>query len=120
MAIAGLQFTVTRRTERSVTVTADLIEKVRILDNVPLTFAPFDDKAFAEWLDSGRSEPPPILGSIMEFPVCCGRDARLRLLVVKPNELGKFDLQAVCMACGEQWVMKGCFVTGTRKESYVP
>lgn len=131
MAIAGLTFSITRRVERTVTVIADLIEKVRIMDNVPLALGPFDDAAFAAWLSEGIGKPPPILGSIMEFPACCGRDSRIRLIAFKdatpvdPSTVAdgtapKFNLQAVCMACGDQWLMKGCSVVGCKKESYVP
>ena len=132
MAIAGVRFSITRRIERTVSVVSDLLERVRITDNLPLTLEPFDDKAFAAWVDSGKGGAPPILGSIMEFASCCGRDARLRMIALTEwDEVSgeipasrhgyrKFDLQGVCMACGEQWKLRGCLVEGLQKESYVP
>lgn len=132
MAVAGVRFSITRRIERTVSIVSDLLERVRIVDNLPLTLEPFDDKAFAAWVDGGEGGAPPILGSIMEFTSCCGRDARLRMIALtelddEPSEIPasrrghrKFDLQGVCMACGEQWRLKGCVVSGLQKESYVP
>lgn len=44
------------------------------------------------------------------IPVCCG-DKGFRITEVLPSEPGrKTDMLGVCLSCGENWKLRGCFL----------